>query len=270
MPTNVPGRQPARTFTLTSPLMRGADVKAAQAKLVRGGFLRAGGVDGVYGPETARAAQAAHWQLGFGGKLAKASTYGPLLDKILTGWLDTKTLPVLYAARRKARLKPVTKTLGQKALAWLAQHVGETEDPPGSNRVSWASIWYGIVGAWCAMGLTRAFVEAGSKVFIRGQRYAFVPFIVWDATHGLNDLQRTFAPVQGNLVCFDWDGDGQFDHVELVDKPPANVNAGAPFTTIGCNTSFDDSGDQSNGGACAHRQRTVLGGGRTVFVRVLR
>jgi hypothetical protein len=118
------------------------------------------------------------------------------------------------------------------------------------------------------MGATRAYVEAGSKAFVRGARYAYVPYIVHDANAGLNGLARTFAPRPGDLVCFDWLGDGLFDHVELVETSPGNLGAGSPFTTIGCNTSFDSQGDQSNGGACAKRQRNVLGGGRTVFVAV--
>lgn len=258
-----------KTLALTSPLTHGPTVKTAQGKLSRGGWLRAGQNDGVYGPETARAAGQAHWELGFPDALAHATTYGDTLDTVITAFLKDGAhgLPADYRKRRTARMKPQAKTLGQKALDWLRPHIGDTEKPAGSNRVEWASVWYGIIGPWCAMGATRGFVEAGSKAFLRGSRYSYVPSIVHDATVGENGLARTFTPRQGDLVCFDWNGDGVFDHVELVDDPPAGVNAGAAFTTIGCNTSFDDAGDQSNGGACAHRQRTVLGGGGTVFVR---
>lgn len=260
-----------RTLTLTSPLTTGADVKVAQEKLISGTFLREGRADGQFGPETARACQTAHWLLGFPGKLAMAATYGELLDNVLTEWIADGALPAAYRKRRNQRLKAAaSKSLGEKALDWLRPHVGDTEKPAGSNHVPWATDWYGITGPWCAMAATRAFVEAGSKAFVRGQRWAYVPFIVHDATHALNGLRRTFAPVRGSLVCFDWTGDGVFDHVEIVDNPPTSLSAGAAFTTIGGNTSFDDGGDQSNGGACAHRNRTVLSGGRVVFVEVLR
>lgn len=255
-----------RTLTLVSPPMRGKDVTAAQRKLIKGKFLRAGQADGVYGPESGRASAAAHWELGFPGELAQSKRYGDTLDKVLTRWLLDGSLPPAYAKRRKARLAEAEADVGAKALEWLRGHVGDTESPPGSNRVSWASVWYGVIGAWCAMGATRARVEAGSKVFVRGSYYAYVPYIVADATYARRGLRKTFKPVKGDLVCFDWDGDGIFDHVETVDEPPAAVTGGATFTTVGCNTSFDDSGSQSNGGACAHRSRTVLGGGRTVFV----
>jgi peptidoglycan hydrolase-like protein with peptidoglycan-binding domain len=255
-----------RTLTLVSPMMRGKDVITAQRKLIRGKFLRAGQADGVYGPETSRASARAHWELGFPPALAQSTAYGAGLDRTLTRWLADEELPDAYAKRRKARLAQHGK-VGVDALNWLRGHVGETESPPGSNRVSWASTWYGIIGPWCAMGVTRSRVEAGSKVFIRGRYYAYVPYIVADATYARRGLRKTFRPQRGDLVCFDYDGGGIFDHVETVDTPPNAVTHGAAFSTIGCNTSFDAGGSQSNGGACAHRNRTVVGGGRTVFIR---
>lgn len=256
-----------RTLDLTSPFMQGPDVKKVQTKLVKAGFLRKKGNDGVWGPESARAAGLAHWLLGFPEPLAFSQAYGEVLDRVLDNWLKDETLPKGYKVTRNQRLK--ASSLGAKALNWLRPHIGDTEDPPRSNRVSWASIWYGLIGPWCAMGASRAFVEAGSKAFVRGGRYASVTNIIQDAIAGRNGLLRTFTPKQGNLWCVDWEGNGIFDHVEIVDDPPKNINAGTSFTTIGCNTSFDDSGSQSNGGACAHRNRTVLGRGRDIFVEVL-
>jgi hypothetical protein len=259
-----------RTLTLTSPLQRGADVKTAQTKLIRGLFLRKGGNDGVYGPETARASSQAHWELGFPDKLARSQNYGDVLDGVLTEWLATKELPEDYAKRRVARMRAVT--LGLKALEWLRAHVGETEKPAGSNKVEWASDWYGMTGPWCAMAVTRAYVEAGSRAFVRAQKFAYVPYIVASARAGTDGLTRTFDPRPGDLFCVDWQAANtsvySFDHVGLVDEPPDNVFAGATFSSVEGNTSFSDAGDQSNGGACAERERTVIGGGSTIFVRV--
>lgn len=264
-----------RTLTLTSPLQRGPDVRAAQAKLILGGWLRKGGNDGVYGPESSRAAGQAHWWLGFPNKLAKAETYGDVLDRVLTQWLADKTLPADYQQRRNQRLKAVT--LGTRALDWLKGHIGETENPPGSNQIEWATEWYGMQGPWCAMAVTRAYVEAGSTAFARGQRWAYVPYIVASARAGRDGLTRTFDPQPGDLFCVDWQGGSSgsnsvysFDHVGLVDRPPANVYAGVTFTTCEGNTAFDNFGDQSNGGACTNRTRTIIGGGATIFIRVTR
>jgi hypothetical protein len=101
-----------------------------------------------------------------------------------------------------------------------------------------------------------------------------VPYIVADARAGVNGLTRTFSPQPGDLFCVDWQAQNSsvysFDHVGLVDQPPDNVFAGATFTSVEGNTSFDDRGDQSNGGACAAKTRTVIGGGSTIFVRVVK
>jgi hypothetical protein len=255
-----------RTLALVSPMMRGDDVTNAQRKLIKGKFLRAGQADGVYGPESARASSQAHWELGFPeGRLAQSPTYGATLDQVLTRFLLDGKLPKAYGIRRKQRLEGIDD-VGLKALKWLQNHVGDTESPPGSNRVSWASVWYGLIGPWCAMGVTRSRVEGGSDTFRRGQYYAYVPYIVADAVASRRGLRRTFTPAAGDLVCMDWDGNGVFDHVETVETPPSSVSGGAAYVTIGCNTSFDDAGSQSNGGACARRHRTVIGGGRTVFI----
>jgi hypothetical protein len=117
--------------------MRGKDVTAAQRKLIKGKFLRAGQADGVYGPESGRASAKAHWELGFRGELAQSKRYGETLDQVLTRWLADGSLPSSYAARRKSRLA-AAGTVGVEALEWLRQHVGDTESPPGSNRVAWA------------------------------------------------------------------------------------------------------------------------------------
>ena len=141
---------------------------------------------------------------------------------MLTHWLADNTLPAEYQKRRDSRLKAVT--LGSKALEWLRAHVGETENPPGSNRVSWASEWYPAIGPWCAMAVTRAYVEAGSTAFARGQRWAYVPYIVASARAGKDGLTRTFEPQPGDLLCVDWQAQNtsvySFDHVGLVDRPP--------------------------------------------------
>lgn len=60
----------------------------------------------------------------------------------------------------------------------------------------------------------------------------------------------------GDLVIFDWDGDGSPDHIGFVEK-----NKGSYIQTIEGNTSSGSSGSQSNGGVVARRTRnwsTVL------------
>lgn len=54
----------------------------------------------------------------------------------------------------------------------------------------------------------------------------------------------------GDIVYYDWDGDGESDHVGIV-----VANMGPYLETIEGNTSSGSSGSQSNGGVVARRQR---------------
>ena len=56
----------------------------------------------------------------------------------------------------------------------------------------------------------------------------------------------------GDLVLFDWGGDGLADHVGIVEE---NHPGEGYMTTIEGNTSSGDGGSQSNGGVVARRQR---------------
>jgi hypothetical protein len=98
------------------------------------------------------------------------------------------------------------------------------------------------------MAVTRAYVDAGSKAFARGQRYAYVPYIVHDARAGANGLAITHDPKPGDVVCYDWDGDGVADHTGLFD----HWNGGNDFVAVEGNTAL---GNDSNGGQVMERTR---------------
>jgi hypothetical protein len=99
------------------------------------------------------------------------------------------------------------------------------------------------------MAVTRAYVEAGSKSFKKGRRYAYVPYIVNDAHHGINNLAVTKTPQPGDLVCFDWEGNGVADHVGLF----ARWVDGNNFESVEGNTSTSNN---SNGGEVMRRNRS--------------
>lgn len=198
-----------RTLHLTTPPMKGEDVTLLQAALKRRGYL-GDKPDGVFGVHTAQACHRAKYWLGYG-KPDKVG--GDLLLAYLQGAKKPSAAMKLRASRRKRAVPKVP--LRASALAWLSGHIGDKENPPGSNRVPWASTWYGVIGPWCAMSVTRAYVEAGSQAFRRGSRYAYVPYIVGDAKAGRNNLTVTHDPQPGDLVCYDWDHNGVADHVGL-------------------------------------------------------
>jgi len=143
------------------------------------------------------------------------------------------------------------------AIKWL----GYKESPTNSNRTVFGS-WYGMDGQpWCAMFCAYCFeVEAGgSPSFVRGSRYSYVPYVVNDARGGRNGLSVTNSPQPGDLVCFDWDRDGTFDHIGIF-----NSGNSSRFQCVEGNTS---TGNNSNGGQVMNRSRDP-GQGTLVFVRV--
>lgn len=247
----------SRIITLTTPLTRGAHVERAQRILTNRGYF-VGTIDGIFGEITARACSEAKYKLGYASKNIKPS-YGRDLEMLLTG--KRKQTPAMrFRASRRRTKKPV----GVQALAIGKQYVGVKENPPGSNRVMFSE-WYGITGPWCAMFVSYCFVKAGSKAFVRGQRYAYCPYILDDARqnkNGLtlirdNDLVRT-----GDIVLYSWNHDGVANHVGIVVTPP---HGGISFIAIEGNTAV---GADSDGGEVMIRQRhtdDVIG-----FVRAVR
>jgi len=153
-----------------------------------------------------------------------------------------------------------TTALRTKALNQAVTQLGVKESPPNSNNTKYTS-WYGMVGPWCAMFCTWCYETVGdSPSFVRGKNYAYVPYIVSDARNGRNGLSVTNSPVAGDLVCFDWQRDGTFDHVGLFEKWTSST----AFTAIEGNTA---TGNDSDGGEVMRRSRST-GGQSTVFVRV--
>ena len=246
---------PIKTLALTSPLTKGPHVREAQEVLAgknifKQDFLQIP-VDDEFGPGCARACRRAKFWTGYPGATVNSDRNGPVygaqLHDLLTG---AKELPADYQKRRKARLaEAAKKPLREKAFERLAQHIGYVE---GANNDSTFGKWYRMNNQpYCAMAVTQAYVEAGSKAFARGSRYAYCPFIVNDARAGKNGLAITRNPEKGDLVLFDWKGDGEADHIGLFEAW-VDRSKGL-FKSVEANTSADDNGSQSNGGGVFRR-----------------
>jgi CHAP domain len=152
-----------------------------------------------------------------------------------------------------------TRTLRSLALATGQGQIGVKESPPNSNQTKYTA-WYGMTGPWCAMFCTWCYETTGnSPTFRRGQAYAYVPYIVNDARRNQNGLSIPSSPIPGDLVCYDWQGDGVYDHVGLFEA----WQGGSQFTAIEGNTSTSN---DSNGGQVMRRTRDAKGS--VVFCRV--
>src|SRR4051812_21802109 len=152
-------------------------------------------------------------------------------------------------------------TLRKAALKTAVSQIGVKESPADSNHVKYTD-WYGMVGPWCAMFCTWCYEQSGnSPSFVKGSKYAYVPYIVSDARAQRNGLRvvGTDEVTAGDLVCYDWSWDGEFDHVGLFEKWDDNE-----FTCIEGNTSTSNN---SNGGQVMRRAR-LASTQATVFVRV--
>jgi hypothetical protein len=241
-----------KTLSLTSPQTEGAEVRTAQERLKRNVFktdFLKGVVDGSFGTETYRACKRAKYWLGYAAS-RQAGIYGDELDAYLSG---RKQLPLANRVRRAARLKAAQKEpMRLRAFKQAIRYIGQKESPAGSNRITFASIWYGLIGPWCAMAVTRWYVDAASKAFKRGERYAFCPFIYADARAGRNNLALTREPQMGDIVLYDWTGNGDADHIGVFES--WTHRSSGEFDAIEGNTGI---GNDSNGGQVMRRHRSM-------------
>jgi peptidoglycan hydrolase-like protein with peptidoglycan-binding domain len=234
-----------RTLKVSSPYLRGDDVKRLQRNLVKHGYMR-GQVDGEYGPLTAQGVYRAKYWLGY--RVPDQSASSLLLNYLEGVKKPTPEMRKRTAQRKKAKPK---LPLREKALREALKHIGVKESPSGSNKCRF-SAWYQLTGPWCAMFISYCYVAAGSTAFKKSQRYAYVPFIVNDAHRGTNNLVLTRDPQPGDIVCFDWEMSSRSvaDHVGLFVRW---TNRGkGKFEAIEGNTSV---GNDSNGGQVMRRDR---------------
>lgn len=133
-----------------------------------------------------------------------------------------------------------------------ASYIGTEENPPGSNNVIFNTDYYGgpVNGSWypwCCAFVWDIFRMCGlSSLFYDGKKTAYCPTVYnWAKQKGL--LVPKSEAKYGDIVLFDWGGDGVADHIGLVET----CNTGGCLTIEG-NTS---SGNDSNGGKVMRRTR---------------
>lgn len=238
-----------KTLHVTSPHMRGPEVKAAQKALKNneyGTFYR-GEIDGEFGPLTNSASKDAKFWLGYTAKNVEPG-YGVALHEFLTG---KEPLSNAMVKRRKARkARPPEEKLRQDMLKIAVSQIGNNESPAGTNKVKY-STWYGFHAAWCFMFVTWCGEQAGLTAFVRGRLWAYCPFGVADALAGRNGLRargRSEQPQPGDLVFYDFGyGDNVARHIGIYEK-----GTRASFTAIEGNTSVTS---DDNGGEVMRRER---------------
>jgi len=136
----------------------------------------------------------------------------------------------------------------QKLLAIAASEVGTTENPPGTNRSKYGK-WFGYDGVpWCGIFVSWYYAKAGiplPRIGFASPGFAGCQTAVaWFRKKG----RVVDSPAPGDIVFFDWNGDGRYDHTGIyVRELP-----GRRFETIEGNTALNN---QSNGGQVMRRER---------------
>ncbi len=135
-------------------------------------------------------------------------------------------------------------------LALARGEIGVKESPAGSNQVKYNTAYYGreVSGPnlhWCAVFVWWLFWTAGApELYYGGEKTAYVPaLLAWARREGLT----VTTPIPGDLVCFDFNGNGAPDHVGLCESWD-----GTYVTTIDGNTGTTS---EANGGAVMRRRR---------------
>lgn len=123
--------------------------------------------------------------------------------------------------------------------------IGVSENPPNSNQVKYAT-WFGLPGrAWCGQFVSWVFAQAGLPLGTIDYKKGFAGCQY--ATRNIKKWGRLVTiPKTGDVVFYDWQGDGAFDHTGIFVK---DLGKGL-FEAIEGNTAF---GNDSNGGQVMRR-----------------
>jgi hypothetical protein len=216
-------------------------------------YFRGGLIDGDFGAETARACMRAKYWLGYPTHEQKP-TFGNFLLAYLSGNKNLPRANLFYRARRlRLDAKKAKNPLNEKALKVGYTHLGKKENPRGSNRC-FASVRWGLIGAWCDMFFSENYIDAGSKAFNIGRRDAYVPYTLQRAVRGDDGLSIVRASVvkPGDGVAYDWDNDNIPDHIGHFVKW---ILYPTQFVALEGNTAL---GNDSNGGQVMERDRALV------------
>ena len=134
-----------------------------------------------------------------------------------------------------------------KILEIAAAEIGTKEEPKGSNLVKY-NLWiYGknTSAAWCGAFVSWCYFYAGFPIKKAGLTKGFVgcPYAV---TNMSKWGRQVTVPKAEDVVFYDWQGDGKFDHTGIFVK---DLGKGL-FEAIEGNTAFDN---DSNGGCVMRR-----------------
>lgn len=104
----------------------------------------------------------------------------------------------------------------------------------GAKNENPYGIWYGVPNApYCAMGISWCFAQVGLSHLIAAQTpkgFSYNPAaLTWFQRQGM--IVNKFQMQSGDLVMYDWNGDGVADHVELCEAASPGGFSAIAFNT---------------------------------------
>jgi len=134
-----------------------------------------------------------------------------------------------------------------KILDIATTEIGTKESPSGSNLVKYNKWIYGkdTAAAWCGAFVSYCFYMAGFPIQKAGLKKGFI-----GCQYAVANIPKwgrlVTVPKSEDVVFFDWQGDGKFDHTGIFVRDLGN----GLFEAIEGNTAF---GNDSNGGEVMRR-----------------
>lgn len=146
-----------------------------------------------------------------------------------------------------------------KVVEVATKEIGVTESPKNSNKTKYGT-WFSLSGVpWCAIFVSWCYAMAGEPLPAIGFKKGFAGCQTGYAFFKKNKWITT-NPQPGDIVLFDWNGDGRYDHTGIFVKWIDKIH----FETIEGNTSLTN---QSNGGEVMMRVRANK---NVLFARVVK
>lgn len=144
----------------------------------------------------------------------------------------------------------------QQILNVATKEIGTGEAPENSNCTKYGK-WFGWDGVpWCGMFVSWVYAQAGYPLGNIGFPRGFAGCQTAVA-HFKKAGKIVTNPEPGDIVFFDFNGDGRFDHTGIFVKKNNNTT----FDSIEGNTSV---GNNTNGGFVMRRKRTFA---KAIFAR---
>lgn len=129
------------------------------------------------------------------------------------------------------------------------KEIGTVESPKNSNITKYGQ-WFMLTGvAWCGIFVSWVYDKAAKPLPRIGFTKGFAGCQTAVA-YFIKNKKLTLTPDPGDIVFFDWNGDGRYDHTGIFIKW-TNKEIGE-FETIEGNTAI---GNDSNGGQVMRRIR---------------